>query len=236
MLTIYLVTAILIILIINIYFVFIYILPISLYLLIINCFVLIVFKKWLGPLGVFYFSISIFLSSILNNLCLLNYNISSGSFIFIDFGRWFFVLDLINSNVVFCFDNLALILGTMVLLLAIIAQIFGIEYMARELFITRLIYLLNLFSTSVIFLFFVYDFFLILIAWELIGLFSFLLVNFYSLTIYTLKSSLKTFLFSRLSDLFIFLSFNICILVFNSSDLTIIFLQTPFFMYHNVYV
>jgi len=124
----------------------------------------------------------------------------------------------------------------MVLILSVIAQIFGIEYMSREVFISRLIYLLNLFSTSVIFLFMVYDFFLILIAWELIGLFSFLLVNFYSLTIYTLKSSLKTFIFSRLSDFFIFFSFNICVLVYNTTDLSIIFLKTPFFLYNNVYI
>jgi len=108
--------------------------------------------------------------------------------------------------------------------------------MAREIFISRLIYLLNLFSTSVIFLFMVYDFFLILVAWELIGLFSFLLVNFYSLTIYTLKSSLKTFIFSRLSDFFFFFFFNLSMLIFITTDLTLIFLKTPFLVYHNVYI
>jgi len=41
---------------------------------------------------------------------------------------------------------------------------FGVEYMYREAFINRLLYLLNLFATSVIFLFFAYDFFLILLA------------------------------------------------------------------------
>jgi hypothetical protein len=51
-----------------------------------------------------------------------------------------------------------------VALLTILAQFFGVEYMAREAFVTRLVYLLNLFATSVILLFCVFDFFLILIS------------------------------------------------------------------------
>jgi len=44
------------------------------------------------------------------------------------------------------------------------ALYFGVEYMYREAFINRLLYLLNLFATSVVFLFYCYDFFLILFA------------------------------------------------------------------------
>jgi len=63
----------------------------------------------------------------------------------------------------FCFDNLAVVLSMVVLFLTSLAQVFGVEYMAREAFISRLVYLLNLFATSVILLFVVYDFFLILV-------------------------------------------------------------------------
>jgi NADH-quinone oxidoreductase subunit L len=73
-------------------------------------------------------------------------------------------------------------------------------------------------------------------VWELIGLFSFLLVNFYSQRIYTIKASLKTFIFSRISDMFIFIAFNLSILVFNTSDLSIIFLKVPFFLFHIFYI
>lgn len=104
--------------------------------------------------------------------------------------------------------------------------------MYREAFINRLLYLLNLFATSVIFLFFCYDYFLILFSWECIGLFSFLLVNFYSTRIYTIKAALKTFVFSRISDMFMFISFLLTILVFNTTDLSVIFLQVPFLTYH----
>lgn len=210
--------------------------PFAILLLIINSLFIFIFKKWLGPVGVFYNSILILFIFILLNINTLFYNLNNNTYIFIDFGRWFFTTNLIDSHLIFCFDNLTIILSIVVSFLTILAQFFGVEYMAREAFITRLVYLLNLFATSVILLFCVYDFFLILIAWECIGLFSFLLVNFYSTRIYTIKAALKTFIFSRISDMFIFITFNLTILVFNSTDLTIIFCKTPFFIFHSLYI
>lgn len=171
-------------------------------------------------------------------LCFIDlfYNLLNNSFYYLDLGRWFFSIDLIDSHLIFCFDNLGLLLSIVVLLLTSLAQLFGVEYMFREAFISRLVYLLNMFATSVVVLFSVYDFFLILIVWECIGLFSFLLVNFYSQRIYTIKAALKTFIFSRISDLFIFIAFNLAILVFNTSDLSIIFLKVPFFIFHVFYI
>lgn len=108
--------------------------------------------------------------------------------------------------------------------------------MYREAFINRLLYLLNLFATSVVFLFYCYDYFLILFAWECIGLFSFLLVNFYSTRIYTLKAALKTFIFARISDMFMFVSFLLTINIFTTTDLSLIFLQTPFLAFHYLFL
>jgi len=115
------------------------------------------------------------------------------------------------------------------------ALYFGVEYMYREAFINRLLYLLNLFATSVVFLFYCYDYFLILFAWECIGLFSFLLVNFYSTRIYTIKAALKTFVFSRISDMFMFFSFLLTINTFATTDLSIIFIQIPFLTFHYIF-
>jgi len=77
----------------------------------------------------------------------------TGTYSFVDFGRWFFCLDLIDSHLVFCLDILALVSSSLVLLLTTFALYFGVEYMYREAFINRLLYLLNLFATSVEFLF-----------------------------------------------------------------------------------
>lgn len=88
----------------------------------------------------------------------------TGTYFFVDFGRWFFCLDLIDSHLVFCVDTLALISSSLVLTLTMFALYFGVEYMYREAFINRLLYLLNLFATSVVFLFYCYDYFLILFS------------------------------------------------------------------------
>lgn len=204
-------------------------------LLFLHCLFIFLFKKWLGPMGTFYASILVFSFSLLLSLNELYFILLNGNYFYIDFGRWFFCLDLIDSHLIFCVDSLALIASSLVLTLTTLALYFGVEYMYRDAFINRLLYLLNLFATSVIFLFFCYDYFLIMFAWECIGLFSFLLVNFYSMRIYTIKAALKTFVFSRISDMFMFFSFILCIIIFNTTDLSLIFLQIPFLSFHYIF-
>lgn len=205
-------------------------------LLFLHCLFIFLFKKWLGPVGTFYSSLLVFSLSLLLTLNELYFVLLNGNYFYIDFGRWFFCLDLIDSHLVFCVDTLSLICSALVLTLTTLALYFGVEYMYREAFINRLLYLLNLFATSVIFLFFCYDYFLIMFAWECIGLFSLLLVNFYSMRIYTIKAALKTFIFSRVSDMFMFLSFILCIVIFNTTDLSLIFLQIPFLTFHYLFI
>ena len=204
--------------------------------LVLHCLFIFLFKKWIGPVGTFYSSILTFSSCLLLALNELYLMLINGSYYYVDFGRWFFCLDIIDSHLVFCIDSLALTAASLVLTLTMFALYFGVEYMYREAFINRLLYLLNLFATSVIFLFFCYDYFLIMFAWECIGLFSFLLVNFYSTRVYTIKAALKTFVFSRISDMFMFISFILTIVIFNTTDLSLIFLQTPFMAFHYMFI
>lgn len=60
------------------------------------------------------------------------------------------------------------------------------------------------------------------------GLFSYLLVNFYSHRVYSIKAAIKTFVFARISDLFMFGSFILALLLFHTTDLSVIFVQMPF--------
>ena len=204
--------------------------------LVLHCVFIFLFKKWIGPLGTFYASLTLFSASLLLSLNELYLLLRQGHYYYVDLGRWFYCLDLIDSNLVFCIDSLALIASILVLTLTSFALYFGVEYMYREAFINRLLYLLNMFATSVVFLFISYDYFLIMISWECIGLFSLLLVNFYSTRVYTIKAAQKTFVFSRISDMFMFISFLLTVVVFNSTDLSVIFLQIPFMMFHFIFI
>lgn len=201
-----------------------------------HCSFIFLFKKWLGPVSTFWASVLMFTSMLIINLSELYQLLLQGSYHYVDLGRWFYCLDLIDSHLVFCIDTLALTASALVLTLTMVALYFGVEYMYREAFINRLLYLLNMFATSVIFLFFCYDYFLIMLSWECIGLFSLLLVNFYSTRVYTIKAAQKTFVFSRISDMFMFISFLLTIVVFNSTDLSVIFLQIPFMSFHFLFI
>lgn len=204
--------------------------------LFLHCIFIFFFKKWLGPVGVFYSSITALVACLLVALNALFFVVSNGGYFYIDLGRWFFCLDLIDSHLIFCVDTLALASAALVLSLTALALYFGVEYMYRDAFVSRLLYLLNLFATSVVFLFFCYDYFLIMFAWECVGLFSLLLVNFYSMRIYTVKAALKTFVFSRISDMFMFFSFVLVVAFFNTTDLSLIFLQIPFLTFHYLFL
>lgn len=207
--------------------------PITLLVLpILNCIFIFFFKRWLGPIGTFINSLTSLAFFVIMAFSQLLNNFWNANYVFIDLGRWFFCLNWFDSHLVFCFDILGLISASLVALLTMLALHFGVEYMYREAFLNRLLYLLNLFATSVILLFFCYDLFLILIIWECIGLFSLLLVNFYSSRIYTMKAALKTFIFSRLSDLFMFLFFMFSVLIFKSTDVSLILIQAPFLLFH----
>jgi NADH-quinone oxidoreductase subunit L len=46
---------------------------------------------------------------------------------------------------------------------------------------------------------------------------------------------MKTFILSRLSDVFIFLTFLLFVLFFYSTDFSIIFFKIPFYLFYNIY-
>jgi NADH-quinone oxidoreductase subunit L len=54
--------------------------------------------------------------------------------------------------------------------------------------------------------------------------------------IYTIKAALKTFVFSRISDMFMFFSFILTIIIFNTTDLSLIFVQIPFLTFHYLFL
>lgn len=204
--------------------------------LLLNCFFISIYREWLGPYGTYIASMLTCILTLGLLLCEIDLFYDASSYSFVDFGRYFYALDVIDSHFVFCIDSLALFASALVVLLTAFALTFGLEYMYREAFVTRLIYLLNLFATSVVFLFFSYDYFFILISWESMGLFSYLLVNFYSHRVYTIKAAIKTFVFARISDLFMFGSFILTLLLFHTTDLTALFIQVPFRVSYFLYI
>ena len=199
-------------------------------------FYLIILSVFFLPLYAFRISLLIISIFIFNNISWLYTVLSTNSVYFISWGQFYLFNNIINSNFLFCFDTLSSVSSILVGSLAFITFIFSVEYMYREYQLNQLFYLLFFFITSILYLFIVYDLILILICWELIGLLSFLLVNFYKTRIYSIKAAYKTFIFSRISDLLFFFILLLCIINFNTTDLSEIFNQVPYFMYHLLFL
>ena len=55
--------------------------------LVIHCLFIFLFKRWLGPIGTFYASVIVFLSTLLVSVNELYYVLLHGNYFYLDFGR-----------------------------------------------------------------------------------------------------------------------------------------------------
>ena len=182
------------------------------------------FLSFLGLYGVFFLnlisviffwfsSILYFDSFFIDNLC-FNINL----------GRWF-VLNL-NYSVYFNFyiDPISFSFMFLTLTIAVFVYIYAFSYFRYEPNVERLLLLINCFVISMICLVISGNFFVLFLGWELIGLTSFFLINFWSTRMSTVKSAFKAFVFNKISDvsllsviLLIYFCFNETnILIFNN--------------------
>ena len=83
------------------------------------------------------------------------------------------------------------------------AVAYSLAYFKNEPHADRFILLLNWFIISMSLLVVADNAFVCFLGWELIGLTSFLLINFWTIRRGTLKSAFKAFIFNKLSDLFL---------------------------------
>ena len=107
------------------------------------------------------------------------------------------------------------------------ALLFATNYMRNEPRVLNFLYLLYMFLLSMILLLTSGNFPTLMLGWELIGCFSFLLINFWTTRIGTAKSAFKAFFFNKLSDVSLILALLILI----------IFLPNTFtFNFNNIYL
>jgi len=92
------------------------------------------------------------------------------------------------------------------------ALLFATNYMRNEPRILNFLNLLYMFLISMILLLASGNFPTLMLGWELIGCFSFLLINFWTTRIGTAKSAFKAFFFNKLSDVSLIVSFLILII------------------------
>ena len=154
---------------------------------------------------------------ILNNILLFSFCCYFFSFFIINYGHESISLKLNSNNWANINYEILLKVNTLTFLFVFLVSIIGLatnfyilNYFKYEERGEEFILLINWFIFSMIFLVISNNFFSIIIGWEMIGLTSFLLINFWRFKITTLGCSFKAFTFNKVSD--IFLMIGLCLL------------------------
>ncbi len=116
----------------------------------------------------------------------------------------------INYEISFKINSLSFLFILLVSIIGTATNFYILNYFKFEERSEEFILLINWFIFSMIFLVISNNLFTIIIGWELIGLTSFLLINFWRFKVSTLACSFKAFVFNKFSDIFLMIGF--CIL------------------------
>lgn len=185
-----------------------------------------VFISYLGLYGVFKINIITLFFFWLSVLFNFNGFVLENTSVIIKVGRWFYIFHNYPVNLEFFVDSLSLCYMVLTLTISYFVQLYTFAYFRYEPLVERLILFLNSFILSMIFFVSSSNVILLFLGWELIGLTSFVLINFWVTRKGTLKAAFKAFVFNKISDIFFFIFIILIIFAFNSVDIVTIMKQS----------
>lgn len=193
-----------------------------------------IFLNYLGMYGVFILN---FISLTLLWLSLLFYVdliFSNNIIYYVSLGKWMYLTQNYKVSFDFLIDNVSLSFAFLTLTIAVFVYLFTFSYFRYEPLVDRLILFLNSFIISMVFLVSSGNLIMLFLGWEMIGLTSFFLINFWSSRVGTLKAAFKAYSFNKASDLFLF--FAIIIIFNNILSLDILVFNNTIHLYKNHYI
>ena len=193
-----------------------------------------VFINYLGLYGVFILNFISILTFWLSMVYYFNLIMINNFFYYINLGKWMNLSTNFQISFDLLIDITSLSFSFLTLTIGLFVYIYTFSYFRYEPLVERLILFLNLFMISMILLVSSGNFITLFLGWELIGLTSFFLINFWSTRVGTLKSAFKAFSFNKTSDLFLFFAI---LLIYNSmNSLDILSFNNQVFLYENYYI
>lgn len=187
--------------------------------------------SYLGLYGVFIFNlvtIIIFWFSVFSRIY---YFFVSGSSFKVVIGKWFTLWGNIVVPFELFIDSISYSYILLTLTIAVFVYIYIFSYFRYEPNVERLLLFINFFVISMILLVSSGNFFVLFLGWELIGLTSFFLINFWSSRIGTLKAAFKAYVFNKFSDVSLFIAVILSVLLIN--DVNINVFNTQIHLYQN---
>lgn len=145
--------------------------------------------------------------------------------------KWFKLNGLLEVRFELLIDIVSFGFMFLTTTIAIFVTFFAFSYFRYEPNVERLILLLNAFVLSMVLLVISGNLVVLFLGWELIGLTSFLLINFWSTRVGTLKAAFKAYTFNKVSDLSLF--FAIVLVYYSFHEISFSKLSYLFFLYND---
>lgn len=141
---------------------------------------------------------------------------------YVNLGKWISLSNNVNIKFDFFFDNISFSFLFLTLSIATGVICFSFSYFRYEPLVERLMIYLSFFVCSMIFLVSTNNIINLFLGWELIGLTSFVLINFWCTKISTLKASFKAFSFNKFSDASLLIALILCFNILFETDINLI--------------
>lgn len=193
-----------------------------------------ILMSYLGLYGVFITNLITLFTLWVSVLFYFDFFFVDNNFFKIVVGRWFTLYGTCFVNFEFYVDSVAYSFMLLTITIAMFVYIYVYSYFRYDANVERLILFINCFVISMVVLVVSGNLFVFFLGWELIGLTSFLLINFWSSRISTLKSAFKAYTFNKFSDVSILISVVLIILLIN--DVSIITFNNQISFYKNYYL
>lgn len=190
--------------------------------------------SYLGLYGVFITNLITLITLWVSVLFYFDFFFIENNFFKIIVGRWFTLYGTCFVNFEFYVDSVSYSFMLLTITIAMFVYVYVYSYFRYDANVERLILFINCFVISMVILVVSGNLFVFFLGWELIGLTSFLLINFWSSRISTLKSAFKAYTFNKFSDVSILISVILIILLIN--DVSIITFNNQIGFYKNYYL
>ena len=141
----------------------------------------------------------------------------SNSPVQINFGRWI-DCGLINIYWSFIFDSLTVRILLAVLIVSRIVHIFSIDYIRADPHNQRFFAYLRIFTFFIVILVTANNYLVIFLGWEIIGISSYLLINFWFSRVQANKRAIRALVVNRVGDIFLRIAFFAIFFVFGNVD------------------
>lgn len=164
---------------------------------------------------------SLFMSIAFYEICIC------GSPVYINLGSWIDSEFLVISWE-FIFDQLTVSLGLAVLYCSTLIHIYTIDYLSSDPHNQRFFSYLSAFTFGMLVLISGGNYFVMFVGWELIGVVSYLLINFYFTRIQANKAAILAFTMNRQGDMLLSIGFFALIALFSSLNYSTIFSLAPY--------